>query len=149
MHNEILSRLCYLGDKTERIEESKSDNEVGGSMRKEILPKEKKEKSVVHVGIERWLNYQELKEVMLVIKAVNHRLRKALISLLEKNEVMTVTDIYQHMKLEQSVASQHLGILRRAGVVMTSKNGKYIYYSLNRDRIYLISNMISSLNANK
>ena len=43
---------------------------------------------------------------------------------------MTVTDIYVKLRLEQSVASQHLAILRKAGVVQTERDGKFIFYSL-------------------
>ena len=60
---------------------------------------------------------------------------------------MTVTDIYVKLRLEQSVASQHLAILRRAGVVVTQRQGKYIYYSLNKDRLEQISGLIEELAA--
>jgi DNA-binding transcriptional ArsR family regulator len=47
--------------------------------------------------------------------------------------------------LEQSVASQHLAILRRAGVVATDRQGKFIYYSLDRDRLNQISKLVEEL----
>jgi DNA-binding transcriptional ArsR family regulator len=52
------------------------------------------------------------------------------------------------MRLEQSVASQHLAILRRAGVLKTDRNGKFIYYSVDKDRMEQISKLIDEL-ANK
>jgi DNA-binding transcriptional ArsR family regulator len=58
---------------------------------------------------------------------------------------MTVTDIYIKLRLEQSVASQHLAILRRAGVVLTERQGKFIYYSLDNDRLVQISNLVEEL----
>jgi DNA-binding transcriptional ArsR family regulator len=33
------------------------------------------------------------------------------------------------------VASQHLAILRRAGIVKTERDGKFIHYTINSDRI--------------
>ncbi|MEO0338649.1 MAG: ArsR family transcriptional regulator, partial [Bacteroidota bacterium] len=72
------------------------------------------------------LDYAELRKAVLVLRAVNHKLRQRIIDLLEEGESMTVTDIYIKLRLEQSVASQHLAILRRAGVVGTTRNGKYI-----------------------
>ena len=54
---------------------------------------------------------------------------------LEENKRMKVTDIYVKLRLEQSVASQHLAILRRANIVRTERMGKEIYYSLNNNRI--------------
>jgi DNA-binding transcriptional ArsR family regulator len=46
------------------------------------------------------------------------------------------------MRVEQSVASQHLGILRDAGFVKTVKNGKYVYYEVDYDRIKTLTESI-------
>jgi DNA-binding transcriptional ArsR family regulator len=91
------------------------------------------------------LDYAELRKAVLVLRAINHKLRQRIISLLEESEQMAVTDIYIKLRLEQSVASQHLAILRRAGVVITDRQGKYIYYSLDKDRLEQISNLVEQL----
>ena len=80
-----------------------------------------------------------------VLRAVNHKLRQRIIDLLEESQTMTVTDIYIKLRLEQSVASQHLAILRRAGVVLTERQGKFIYYSLDTDRLDQISKLVEDL----
>src|SRR5690348_4118989 len=84
----------------------------------------------------------QLKKAAHVIRSVNHKLRQSIIRLLEENKRMTVTDIYVKLRLEQSVASQHLAILRRSGVVKTDREGKFIYYSINKDRIAEIAGLI-------
>ena len=91
------------------------------------------------------LDYSELRKAVLVLRAVNHELRQNIISLLEKHPKLTVTDIYIKLRLEQSVASQHLAILRRAGVVKTERQGKYIYYSLDKERLTQISRLVDEL----
>ena len=91
------------------------------------------------------LDYAELRKAVLVLRAINHKLRQNIIDLLEANEKMTVTDIYIKLRLEQSVASQHLAILRRAGVVATERQGKFIYYSLDQDRLNQISCLVEEL----
>lgn len=91
------------------------------------------------------LDYDVLRKAVLVLRSVNHKLRQSVIKLLEENENMTVTQLYVKLRLEQSVASQHLAILRRAGIVKTKREGKFIYYSLNKDRIEEIANMINDL----
>ncbi len=93
------------------------------------------------------LDYSELRKAVLVLRAVNHKLRQSIIDLLEENEKMTVTDIYIKLRLEQSVASQHLAILRRAGVVATERQGKFIYYSLDNERLSQISRLVEELAA--
>lgn len=91
------------------------------------------------------LDYADLRKAVLVLRAVNHKLRQRMIDLLEDSDPMTVTDIYIKLRLEQSVASQHLAILRRAGVVITERQGKFIYYSINKDRLAQISTLVEDL----
>jgi DNA-binding transcriptional ArsR family regulator len=93
------------------------------------------------------LDYEELRKAVLVLRAVNHKLRQQIIELLEENERMTVTDLYIKLQLEQSVASQHLAILRRAGVVATERSGKFIYYRVDKTRINHISRLVEELTA--
>jgi DNA-binding transcriptional ArsR family regulator len=47
--------------------------------------------------------------------------------------------------MDQSVASQHLAILRRAGLLITKREGKYVYYKINTPRLEMINNMIVDL----
>lgn len=96
-------------------------------------------------GKEIQLDYADLRKAVLVLRAVNHKLRQRIIDLLEENDSMTVTDIYIKLRLEQSVASQHLAILRRAGVVTTERQGKFIYYRIDRDRLAQISRLVEEL----
>ena len=92
------------------------------------------------------LNYSDLRKGVVTLRAVNHTLRQDIIELLSESEPMTVTDIYVKLRLEQSVASQHLAILRRAGIVITDRKGKYIYYTLNSERLALIAKLVEHIN---
>lgn len=76
-----------------------------------------------------------LKKAALVFRAVNHKLRQQIIRFINQNGKITVTQIYVKLRLEQSVASQHLAILRKAGFVITERDGKFIYYSVNQNRL--------------
>ena len=91
------------------------------------------------------LDYILLRKAVLVLRALNHKLRQSMIQLLEEGKRLTVTEIYVKLRLEQSVASQHLAILRRAGVVDTYRDGKYIYYTLNVDRLNELSDLIEKI----
>jgi ArsR family transcriptional regulator, virulence genes transcriptional regulator len=70
------------------------------------------------------------------IRALYHPLREKIMALIDgnKNE-MNVTEIYVKLRIEQSVASQHLAILRNEGFVTARRDGKIIYYSVNHDEI--------------
>ncbi len=91
------------------------------------------------------LDYAELRKAVLVLRSVNHKLRQRIIDLLEESGKLTVTDIYVRLRLEQSVASQHLAILRRASVVRTERHGKFIYYSIDKERLDQISRLVEEL----
>lgn len=77
----------------------------------------------------------QVKKAALIFRAINHPLRKQMLQLLHDNVRMTVTDIYIKLRLEQSVASQHLAVLRKAGMVITERQGKFIFYSVSYARI--------------
>jgi DNA-binding transcriptional ArsR family regulator len=91
------------------------------------------------------IDYQVLRKSVLVLRAINHKLRQEMIQLIDKEGKMTVTDLYVKLRLEQSVASQHLALLRRSGVVVTSRDGKYIYYSVDHQRMDEITRLLNEL----
>lgn len=91
------------------------------------------------------LDYPLIRKAALILRAVNHELRQDIIKLLNQNEAMVVTDIYVQLRIEQSVASQHLAILRKAGVVNTQRDGKYIKYELNTDRLAEITQFVDDI----
>ncbi|MBC7901861.1 MAG: helix-turn-helix transcriptional regulator [Gemmatimonadaceae bacterium] len=92
---------------------------------------------VVHMsaGEEVKIDFLQVKKASLIIRAINHKLRQQILRLLEENKKITVTELYVQLRLEQSVASQHLAILRRAGIVKTERDGKFIYYFINTERL--------------
>jgi DNA-binding transcriptional ArsR family regulator len=91
------------------------------------------------------IDYLNVKKASLVLRALNHKLRQQIVKMLDEKERMTVTEIYINLRLEQSVASQHLAILRRAGIVRTERDGKFIYYHVNYPRLEQINNMVDEL----
>jgi len=81
-----------------------------------------------------------------VYRAINHDLRRKILELIHEKKKMMVTDIYRDLQLEQSVASQHLAILRQAKFVITERQGRVILYSVNYDRlkeIFLVSKSLA------
>lgn len=91
------------------------------------------------------INFHNLKKAALVLRSLNHKLRQQILALIETEKKITVTEIYVRMRLEQSVASQHLAILRRAGIVSTQRDGKFIYYTVNYKRIEEINQFVQEL----
>ena len=86
-----------------------------------------------------------VKKASLVLRAINHKLRQQILKLIDEQGRITVTEIYVKLRLEQSVASQHLAILRKAGFVKTERDGKFIYYTVNAERIEELNKFVESL----
>jgi DNA-binding transcriptional ArsR family regulator len=86
-----------------------------------------------------------VKKASLILRAINHKLRQQILKLIDEQGKITVTDIYVKLRLEQSVASQHLAILRKAGFVKTERDGKFIYYKVNPARLEDLNKFIESL----
>ncbi|HTE09933.1 MAG TPA: metalloregulator ArsR/SmtB family transcription factor [Chitinophagaceae bacterium] len=91
------------------------------------------------------IDFLQVKKAAVTLRAINHKLRQQIMRLLEDNQRMTVTEIYVQLRLEQSVASQHLAILRRAGIVETFRDGKYISYSINADRLAQLNKQVQGI----
>jgi DNA-binding transcriptional ArsR family regulator len=91
------------------------------------------------------VDFVDLKKGGLILRALNHKLRQQIIRLLDENKKLTVTQIYVQLRLEQSVASQHLAILRRAGIVKTEREGKFIYYTISNNRLSHIMKCVEDL----
>jgi DNA-binding transcriptional ArsR family regulator len=86
-----------------------------------------------------------VKKAALILRAINHKLRQQILKLIDEQGRITVTEIYVKLRLEQSVASQHLAILRKAGFVNTDRDGKFIYYSVNSNRLEELNQFVETL----
>ena len=91
------------------------------------------------------LDFLRLKKAAMILRALNHKLRQQLLRLIDEQQKITVTEIYVNLRLEQSVVSQHLAILRRAGIVITKREGKFIFYSVNTDRLKELNRFVEEL----
>ncbi|HMN32718.1 MAG TPA: metalloregulator ArsR/SmtB family transcription factor [Chitinophagaceae bacterium] len=85
-----------------------------------------------------------------IIHAIHHKLRQDIIKLIDKNPNIIVSDIYKKLRVEQSTCSQHLAILRRAGVLRTKRLGKNVMYDVNFNRVNEINQFVKLiLNSSK
>jgi DNA-binding transcriptional ArsR family regulator len=76
-------------------------------------------------------NMSSAKKDDLVYKALADGRRRELLDLL-KDEPMTTGDICTHFKkLDRCTVMQHLGVLEKAGLVITKKEGRYRWNYLN------------------
>ena len=66
-----------------------------------------------------------------LFKALADEHRQRMLELLKENE-LCVSEICRNFKMQQPSVSHHLGILKRAGLIEGRKEGKEVYYSINK-----------------
>lgn len=88
-------------------------------------------------------NFNSLIKSMEFLKAVAHPIRLSIVKLIYTHGETNVNKIYTDLKLEQSITSQHLKVLRDYKYVSTRRDGKYIYYTVNEDKLYTIGELVN------
>lgn len=91
------------------------------------------------------IHSHELKKAALVFRAINHPLRQRILYLIHQQERMTVTAIFTKLRMKQSITSQHLAVLRKAGLVSTEKKGKHIYYDIHHEKLQQLHDVAARL----
>ena len=86
------------------------------------------------------LNAGIIKTASFITKSVNNTFRQRLISLLLCNRQMAVKDLCNQLNTEQSIVSQHLALLRKAGLVHARRQGKSVMYSANERQLREVIN---------
>jgi ArsR family transcriptional regulator len=67
------------------------------------------------------LNQDQLTVSSEILRAVAHPLRMKILEFIDEHGNINVNKIYNNLDLEQSITSQHLKILRNAGLVITER----------------------------
>jgi ArsR family transcriptional regulator, arsenate/arsenite/antimonite-responsive transcriptional repressor len=81
-----------------------------------------------------------------LFKAFADETRLGILSLLAQSDgEVCVCDITDSFQLGQPTISHHLKILRDAGLISADKRGKWVYYSLVRDRVQHVQHLVEEL----
>ena len=73
-------------------------------------------------------------DVVLIFKALSEPIRVEVIELLREQE-MCVCDLCDRLNVTQSKLSFHLKTLKKAGLVRSRQEGRWIYYRLHLSRL--------------
>jgi len=76
-----------------------------------------------------------MKKIAEFYKALGDEVRLKILHMLTERE-MCVCEIIDRLDMSQPAVSHHLKILRQAGVVTDTRDGKWIYYSLNGRQVW-------------
>lgn len=88
---------------------------------------------------------EELKIAVAVLRALAHPLRITLLNFVREHQPINVNEIFRRLEMDQAVVSQHLKILRDAKLVITTRRGKFIFYSVNIERLTRATQSADSL----
>lgn len=91
------------------------------------------------------MDFIHVKKSLIILRALNHKLRQQILKFINEKQKVTVTEIFETLRMEQSVVSQHLAIMRTAGILTTSRTGKYIHYSIKYSRLAEINAFVETL----
>jgi DNA-binding transcriptional ArsR family regulator len=72
-----------------------------------------------------------------VLRSFLHPLRQKFLKIMDssKEKKVSVTTIFTKLKIEQSVASQHLAILRASNLVIAERSSREVLYSVNYETL--------------
>ncbi len=81
------------------------------------------------------INSDSLEASVQLLRAVTHPLRMKILRFIHENKKVNVNKIFAGLSIEQSIASQHLKILRAEDLVSTTKKGTFIFYTVNYKKL--------------
>ena len=87
----------------------------------------------------------EVKKAALLLRAINNSLRQKILEFIHLHSRATVTQVHRQFNIEQSVASDHLGILKQAKLVLNERQGRFIFYSVNYEELNRIHSLITEI----
>ena len=85
------------------------------------------------------------RELKLLCRAVGDVMRLRIIRRLVDEGEVSVSDLADGLIISQPLASWHLRILRRAGIISTRKDGRQVYCSLDHNRVQEFRDAVGAL----
>ena len=77
-----------------------------------------------------------------IAKALGDESRRKIVELLKSGE-LPATAIFEQFSFAAPTISRHLSVLKEAGVVSTRRNGVFIYYSIEKEALQILSQWLS------
>ncbi len=83
-----------------------------------------------------------------VFKALSDPTRLRLLKLLGGGKCLCVNALAKRLGVTQSAVSQHLRVLRQAGLVTGSRQGSFIHYALTEDSMGMCTSRLATILGN-
>jgi len=90
------------------------------------------------------ISARQIENAANMMKAIAHPVRLSILGFLSEGEELTVTKIHELVKIEQSTASHHLGILKDKGILVSRREGKNTIYTIRNKNLKNLVECIST-----
>lgn len=87
-------------------------------------------------------NNERLRVSSELLRALAHPLRLKILDYIDSQGTTHVNKIYHSIKIEQSITSQHLKIMRKAGVLQAERDGKFVFYTIDYDIVSRVAKAV-------
>ena len=84
-------------------------------------------------------------ELALLAKAIGHPVRVRILRALSRGDCRVCRDIVSEMPLAQSTVSEHLRILKEAGLIRSREAGGRVLYCISEDALQRLKDLIAIL----
>lgn len=93
------------------------------------------------MGLIQTIESTKIRKLTVLLRVFSNKRNRTILDLIEKRGLICVSDIEREIGIEQSITSQYLAKLRAANLVLTSRDGKKILYSVNNETIRTLVEM--------
>lgn len=88
---------------------------------------------------------QEEAELAAITKALGHPMRVRMLRILVERQTCLCGDLVDELPISQATVSQHLGVLKEAGLVQGEINGPRVCYCASRERLERLAALLTLL----
>lgn len=93
------------------------------------------------MGLIKIIEPTKVEKLTLLLRVFSNKRNRRILDLIEEKGLICVGDIQTKIGVEQSIISQHLMKLRAVNLVLTSRGGKKILYSVNNETVRTLIEM--------
>jgi hypothetical protein len=94
---------------------------------------------IIEHSNESLLHISLIKKGAFTLRIINHSLRQQILGYIHEKKRITVTAIHTKFRIE------HLAFLRQQNFVFTERDGRFIFYSVNYDRLKRVQQLSEEL----
>jgi len=94
------------------------------------------------------LSADKLEKAAYILKTIAHPVRLGIINLLDEHEQLSVNQIGEFLKCEQSLLSHHLTNMKIKGLLKADKHGVQVFYSLKEKDLIKLLDCMENCNCN-